>query len=205
MSERSGPPPAPADIDYPRAALARLAYSQAAREIADAAANEVPTLSDAWAHGAEYVQQAAAILASAETLLTRAVIYARERGASFADIGEALGIARQTAHVRFRRAIDDWGRALDQPEGSNDNGLRYSRLPEGAHDPDQAVARLDLWCTEHVTDATSVVRQHAERDGVTDRMVSTGLPSHTHVIRDAYQGPKNRALRTTADTTAFVV
>src|SRR5215211_7484547 len=88
-------------FDLPPAALARLALSQAARELSDSARHFVPTTSDRHSQGGMMVEDAARLVSAGQYVLERAVIYERERGRSWETIGEALGITRQSAHERF--------------------------------------------------------------------------------------------------------
>jgi hypothetical protein len=60
MSEHTPIPVGPADITYTRRALARLALSAAAREVADFAAGMVPTVSDEYGNAYEDVETATA-------------------------------------------------------------------------------------------------------------------------------------------------
>ncbi len=53
-------------------------------------------------HRIEAVRQAAAASRTAERSLSEAVKSVRARGHSWAEIGEAVGISRQSAHERWR-------------------------------------------------------------------------------------------------------
>ena len=46
---------------------------------------------------------------AADALVTELVIQARTEGATWADIGEALGVSTQAAHQRYRWSVDDTG------------------------------------------------------------------------------------------------
>jgi hypothetical protein len=176
----SSDPAGPADITHPRRALARLALSHAATELADRAAALVPTVSDGYARPGEHTEQADQLAAIAREVLDRAVVFDRDRGASWADVGAALDVTRQTAHERFAPVLTEWESGLDEPWSAGP--IRNSRLPEGAADPARAAARLDTWCAAH---ALASARNLAEQNGIADRMVSAGLPTHTETSEAA--------------------
>lgn len=134
--------PGPADVTWPRRALARLALGHAAAELAEHSTGMVLTVSDLWGRPNEYVAQAAQLVAAAREVLDRAVIYARERGASWADIGESLDVSRQAAHERYAPALAKWESGLDKPWARHGRFLS-SRLPDGASEQDRSAARLD--------------------------------------------------------------
>lgn len=131
--------------DYPPEALARIALSAAAQELADSASSLVPTSSDGYAHGGEFVETAARLVGDAERLLRRAVIYERERGRSWETIGGAMGIKRQTAHERFAGDVEEWQAAFDRPYEPQGQGLCISTLPDGAARPTWTAQYLDKW------------------------------------------------------------
>lgn len=177
--------PGPADVTWPRRALARLALSSAAAQLADRATGMVPTTGDEWSSGAEHVDQAVQLLDAAREVLDRAVVYARERGASWADVGEALGgMTRQSAHERHAATFAEWEAGLDEP-WIRHGTVVSPRLPDGAGDPDRTATRLDQWCTAHLTEEAGATRHDAERADVRDRMVSAHLPRHTETTESA--------------------
>src|SRR5262245_33744177 len=108
-------PPGPADITHPRRALARLALSAAYREAADFVAGGVPTVSDEYGHPDEFVDHAARLVAIAQDVLARAVVYARERGGNWTSIAKALDTTPEMARDQHTATIDLWETALDQP------------------------------------------------------------------------------------------
>lgn len=178
--------PGPADVTWPRRALARLALSSAAADLADRATGMVPTSGDEWARGAEHVDQAVQLLDAAREVLHRAVVYARERGVSWADVGQALGgMTRQSAHERHAPTLAEWEAGLDEP-WTRHGTVVSPRLPDGAGDPDRTAARLDQWCTAHLTEkAGATLGTNAERADVRDRRVSAHLPRHTETTESA--------------------
>lgn len=170
-------PAGPADTDYPRRALSRLAVSATAQEAADRAAALVPTVTD---DAGENVGLAAQLVAQAQDVLTRTVVHAREHGESWERIGEELGgITRQSAQERYRDELAEWDDALDRP-WERSGSLRVSRLPDGLADPASTTGYLDAWCSQHAAEST---RRIAEIDGLTERMVSARLPEHTDTTR----------------------
>jgi hypothetical protein len=141
---------------YSRKVQARIALSVAARLVSDHARGLV--LADDRGSGAgEIVERAVQLVDQARGVLERAVVYERERGASWQDIGAALGISRQTAHERFAEVERRWQDALRRPYAEagpgNELGLR---LPEGAEDPERWGRQLDAWVIRH--------REHTDVD-----------------------------------------
>lgn len=170
-------PPGPADTTHPRRALARLALSAAYRETADFAAGGVPTVSDSYGDAWDYVDHAARLLAMAQEVLARAVVYARERGGTWSTIAEALDTTTEQVRERYAPTLDRWDEALDRPWERSGRFLA-SRMPDGTTDPDATIADLDQWCLRHL-DEHSGARHNARADGIEDRMVSAILPAHT--------------------------
>lgn len=168
-------PPGPADVVFPRRALSRLALSSAAAETAETAAGHVPTDADGDAY--QVVEYAARLASSAEYVLTRAVVHARELGGSWADIAEALGVPEDAAHWRYDVEVERWEDALDRPWEHSGHFLA-SRLPDGLSDPQWTAEYLDRWCARHIPE-TSAARSLAKTAGTEDRMVSANLPRHT--------------------------
>jgi hypothetical protein len=147
-------PPGPADTTHPRRTLARLALSYAYYEAADFAGG-VPTVSDEYGDPYDYVDHAARLLSIAQDVLSRAVVYARERAGSWADIADALNITEQQASARYSMNIDTWEDALNRPWERSGRFL-HLKPNDGA-------------------------RHNARHDGIEDRMVSANLPEHTPV------------------------
>lgn len=172
-------PPGPADTTHSRRALARLALSHAYREAADFAAGGVPTVSDEYGDPYDYVDHAARLVAMAQDVLARAVVYAREGGGRWGDIAEALDTTAEQARDRYTAVMDRWEDALDRPWERSGRFL-VSRMPDGTTEPDQTAADLDRWCSQHLEE-NSGTRHNAHHDGIEDRMVSANLPQHTPV------------------------
>ncbi|TCO46448.1 hypothetical protein [Actinocrispum wychmicini] len=172
-------PPGPADLTHPRRALARLALSSAYREAADFAAGGVPTVSDDYGVPYEYVDHAARLLAMAQDVLARSVVYARERGGRWVDIADALDTTIEQARDQYAAVVDQWEDALDRP-WERPGRFLASRLPGGTTEPVETAAELDDWCQGHM-EKNSGTRHNARHDGIEDRMVSANLPSHTPV------------------------
>jgi hypothetical protein len=161
--------------------LARLALSCAYREVADFAAGGVPTVSDEYGGPYDYVDHAACLLSMAQDVVARAVLYARERGGSWSDIADALGITAGQARDRYTAALDHWDDALNQPWERSGRFLS-SRMPDGTTEPDQTAADLDQWCLRHLEE-NSGTRHNARHDGIEDRMVSGNLVGAGNSIR----------------------
>lgn len=174
-------PPGPADAELPRRALARLAVSQQAQQLAERATNAlVPTgtAEDARSDDAEDVAIAYQLVDEARELLSRAVVEARERGVSWETIGaEHGGITRQSAQERYGPALAEWNDALDRPTERSGPFLS-SRLPDGLEQPAATAARLDAWAQTHVAAA---IRQRGQAHEAL--LVSTGLEAHSGLTR----------------------
>lgn len=202
-------PVGPADITHPRRALARLALSAAAQEVADFAAGIVPTVSDNYGSVYADIENAARLLSAAQEVMARAIVHARERGGDWQEIGEALDVTAEQAKDQYSETVEQWEDALDRPWERSGQFL-YSRLPSGLSDPDETAAYLDRWCARHL-DETSGTRHNAEHEGTADRMVSANLPKHTpvtesnSVLRTATYLFKRGAAATDAEREAFEV
>jgi hypothetical protein len=158
-------------FDHPPSALARLALSVQARELADRARSLVATTSDPYTGPTELIEHAASLARHAEWLLSRAVVHGRAQARSWEAIGEALDITRQAAHERFREAEEEWLAALDHPLERSGTDWQ-STLPDGCDRPRRAAAELDEWCARH----------HEAHDGERPaRAVSDGLINPKHL------------------------
>lgn len=180
MSAQTDTSPEP-DHPYTRAALARLRLSGAHRQTAETALSRVGTQQDSSATVApgDFVREAAELIRLAEEAQRRAVVYERERGTSWEDIGEALGVTKQSAHARFAEYVNEWTAPFDKPERRHPDGTADDRrIPYGArYAPGAAVpangsaektaADLDRWLCRH--------------DGFADQEhpVSAGLPRYS--------------------------
>jgi hypothetical protein len=134
---------------YSHAAQARLALSTAARGASDQARGLV-SADDRDSGAGEIVERAAQLVDDARVVLERAVVYERERGASWQTIGAAIGISRQTAHERFAEVERRWKDALRGPDGeAQPGGRRAARLPAGAENPERWGEQLDRWVIQH--------------------------------------------------------
>ncbi|MFE4678204.1 hypothetical protein [Streptomyces sp. NPDC056723] len=136
---------------YSRTALARLAFSAELRELADRAAARVPTTNDCWSHPGEPVGDAFDLVKQAQEALTRAVIYERQKGTSWEAIAEQLDIKKQSAHERYKDAVEEWKLGLVEPfypPSRPDEKIRSLRLHDAAYTPTAAGRRLDAWARE---------------------------------------------------------
>lgn len=148
MTDEAKPPDRYA---YSRAALSRLVLSFEQRVLADQAAAGVPT-DDTYARAGDLVEEAQRLVDTAQGVLRWAVIHERQTGTSWEEIGERLGgISRQSAHERYKAAVDEWRHTLVQPyETSPGTDYAAPRLHEAALDPTATGARLDAWARAHV-------------------------------------------------------
>jgi hypothetical protein len=129
--------------------LARLAHARAAYELSDRLASEVSTYADGFGRGAFLTEQAATVCAEAQALLADAVVADRVRGASWADLGEALGTSAESARERFARAEQEFRDAVLFPHrGTDGGGPGYTAAPYAVEEPDWVRERLDAWVVE---------------------------------------------------------
>lgn len=139
----------PYDTDrarFTRQALARLALCDHAVDVADGAAGLVATENDRDTGPGGRASQAFQLIQLAERALVSAVIYERERGSSWAEIAQYLGMEPREAEARFAGHVDGWNTAFEVPYRLDESGRkRLPQLPTAAYDPAWACSRLDLW------------------------------------------------------------
>ncbi|MEU8461687.1 hypothetical protein [Streptomyces sp. NPDC029003] len=144
----------PYDADrarFPRQALARLALCDHATDVADGAAGLVATGNDPDTGPGGRASQAFQLVELAERALAAAVIYERERGSSWTDIAQYLGIGPAAAEGRFAATLEDWNTAFEVPYRLDDTGRkRIPQLPTAAYDPVWACDRLDSWAANRL-------------------------------------------------------
>lgn len=157
---------------YTDATRARMALAAAAQELSDSARKFVPIWPGSLhtAGGADVsaadVEDAARLVARAEEVLERMVVFAAVAGAPWGEIGDGLGTARQNAHKKYRDAVARFRADLAEPEGVQDDGTRYLRLEPAAHDPDAWAPRLDAWVERHREPADYLRAGRAVSDGL---------------------------------------
>ncbi|WP_228473068.1 hypothetical protein [Streptomyces cyaneochromogenes] len=126
--------------------------SQAAADLARGAGTLVVTRNDADTGPGGRVSEARQLVEHAEELVVRAVVFERERGASWADIAHYLDVTPQAAEARYAPELARWREALADPFPLDEARGRYvRRLPPAAHAPDVTRRELDLWAHFHVT------------------------------------------------------
>lgn len=136
-----------ADSPWTDEARALVVLASIARELSDhtrsfVAADGRPEV--------KLVGEAARAVANAERLLAAAVVTCRAAGLSWKEIGEPLGVTKQTAQGRFTGAVEQWEEALARPE----------RLPHGARFTAAVAAELDGWAVRHREAHQYVSPQH---------------------------------------------
>ncbi|MCD7439790.1 hypothetical protein K4B79_16350 [Streptomyces lincolnensis] len=148
------PATTPYDADrsaYSREALARIALCSQAVSTARTASVLVVTRNDVDTGPGGRAGEALSLIRLAECALTRAVVYERERGASWEDIGRYLELGPAEAEERFAPALARWEEALATPRRLDPTGRKIvTLLPAGAYDPKGAVRSLDLWARRHL-------------------------------------------------------
>ncbi|MFD7948647.1 hypothetical protein [Streptomyces sp. NPDC059744] len=131
---------------FTRQALARLVLCDHSADVADSARGLVATENDPDAGPGGRVSQAFQLIELTERALVSAVIYERERGSSWAEISQYLGIGPAEAEERFAANLDGWNTAFDVPYRLDDTGRkRIPQLPTAAYDPAWACDHLDRW------------------------------------------------------------
>ncbi|WP_328665537.1 hypothetical protein OG905_00975 [Streptomyces sp. NBC_00322] len=169
---------------YTRTALARLLLSDANREVAESALGRIGTEDDSSSTvmPGDFVREAASLIRLAEYAQRQAVIYERERGTSWEEIGEALGITRQSAHAKFADYVKAWRAPLDEPERLHPDGTPDDRrIPYGArYAPGSAVpangsaektaCTLDRWLRQHSGPADKCADQEHPVSGGLSRL-----------------------------------
>ncbi|MFZ3494714.1 hypothetical protein ACODT5_16080 [Streptomyces sp. 5.8] len=137
MTETSPQANTTPEVPYPYtlAALARLMLSAAHNDTAETALSRVATKDDfsGTVSPGDFVREATELIRLAEHAQRRAVIYERERGTSWEDIGEALGITKQSAHAKFAGHVNEWREPFGKPERRHPDGTADDRrIPYGA-------------------------------------------------------------------------
>ncbi|MDG4862987.1 hypothetical protein P8605_33095 [Streptomyces sp. T-3] len=144
----------PYDVDrarFTRQALARLVLCDDAVDVADGAAGLVATENDPDTGPGGRVSQAFQLIELAARALVSAVIYERERGSSWTEIGQHLGIPPAEAEERFASNMEGWKTAFEIPYRLDDTGRkRIPQLPTAAYDPAWACNRLDTWAANRL-------------------------------------------------------
>lgn len=173
------PDPTTDRFAYSRTALARLVLSFEQQDLADRAAAGVPT-NDAFLHQGEMVEECLALVEQAQEVLRRAVIWERQKGTSWEEIGERLGgISRQAAHERYKADVDEWQQSLVEPYGPERGGYRTPRLHEAALEPTRTGQQLDEWAREHVRSARD------DEHPVTGHLPTLSIPEEMVQVLDA--------------------
>jgi hypothetical protein len=133
-------------MKFSKRALARLVLSSKTADLANAAGELAVTVHDAHTGPGARASEAFALTVAAERVLATAVVYERERGSSWVDIAQYLGIDAAEAERRFAPEITHWDSAFEQPYRTDVPGCRrIPQLPAAAYDPVTACRNLDLW------------------------------------------------------------
>ncbi|MFE9928660.1 hypothetical protein [Streptomyces sp. NPDC005533] len=141
----------PYDADrarFTRRALARLVLCDHAVDVADGAAGLVATENDPDTGPGGRASQAFQLIELAERALASAVIYEHERGSSWSEIGQYLGIGPAEAEGRFAAHLEGWNTAFEVPYRLDETGRkRIPQLATAAYDPAWACEKLDRWAS----------------------------------------------------------
>ncbi|MEU7038511.1 hypothetical protein ABZ958_33260 [Streptomyces sp. NPDC046237] len=145
----------PYDTDragFTRQALARLVLCDHAVDLSEGATALVATGNDPDTGPGGRVSQAFQLIDFAERALVSAVVYERERGSSWAEIGQYIGLGAEEAEERFAADLAVWNTAFDIPYRLDDTGRkRIPQLPSAAYDPAWACTLLDGWAVRRLT------------------------------------------------------
>jgi hypothetical protein len=152
-------------VAFGREALARLVLSDEAARVADYATGLVSTRNDMDTGKGGRASQAAQLVAMAEAALDAAVIYERERGATWAEIASYLGMSSADVEERFSDHLATWHRAL----AAATRAPATPGLPWVLKDPAHAGDYLDSWARRRVV-------LTKDRHEVTGSMLGLPLP-----------------------------
>lgn len=172
-------------LSYSTTGLARLVLSDELRDLAAHAANLISTEGDDGWHPGEVVEAAARLVDQAQSVLTRAVIYERERHSSWDRIGEVFDISRQSAHARYSDDVTEWKEALHEPFYEQTGRIRNLRLPDAAFRPSEIGQRLDSWVRDHGFDGGD----HPVTGGLPELSVTAELGQVLEAINHLYRNP----------------
>jgi hypothetical protein len=137
-------------MDYTNAMLARLAHAAAAHELSEQLISAGSADADGYGRGAFLTEATHRISSETRALLAAAVVADRLRGASWAEVGDALGITRQSAHERFGDAEREFREAVLFPHRQPEPvGRGYCVAPYAVEQPDVVRERLDRWVVEN--------------------------------------------------------
>jgi len=135
---------------WTRSDLARLAYSQACRELGDSARAQVPTVHDGWLRACELLADALRLRADAEQVVELAIAFERVKGASWREIADVLELSSPTARERYAPVVDDIRDAiLFACREGRDGAPGCWACPPGVEDPDTTARALDAWVARH--------------------------------------------------------
>ncbi|WP_404953112.1 hypothetical protein [Streptomyces sp. 147326] len=107
------------------------------------------------------MREAADLIGLAEHVQRQAVLHERARDTSWEEIGEALGVTRQSTHTKFANYVNALHEPLDKPERCHPDGTADDkRIPYGfRYAPSSAVpangiaektaCTLDRWLRQH--------------------------------------------------------
>lgn len=135
---------------HSRRALARLAFSAGAAQLADRARAQVPTYDDGGLRPGELLDEARSLVVAAQELLERALVFERERGTSWAELGEVLAVSKQAAQQQHGEAVEDWTEGVNHALTVVDGRFAFAYVPgEGGDTPAELAERLDAWCAQY--------------------------------------------------------
>ncbi|WP_067828348.1 hypothetical protein [Actinomadura kijaniata] len=146
------------DEEISRTERLRIAVSVAAAEVSDLAAQLVPTYADEWESRPAASEYARRVREAAEHLVALAVASDRRRGASWTQVGEALGISRQAAHERYDPLVRELDEAAVIWWLTGRTLTAHGQVPDGYADPVEAAERLTRWVGQHPATAPALPR-----------------------------------------------
>ncbi|MFE5844410.1 hypothetical protein ACFQ7N_22585 [Streptomyces niveus] len=118
--------------------------SDRAAGLSEAAGGLAVTRYDSYCGPGGRVSEALRLTQIAERLLAGSVVYERERGSSWEDIAQYLGVEAEAVRERFSPDLEEWNTAFDVPYRLDETGRkRIPQLPTAAYVPQNACRRLD--------------------------------------------------------------
>jgi hypothetical protein len=124
-----------------------IAYLQACRELSDRARGQVSSYGAEHRRAGELVEDALRLVRQAEEVLRLAIAAERAASTPWQEIGERLGVTRQSAHERFAAAVQEISDGVLFParKPEREEGLGWWACPDGLEDPEATVQSLDEW------------------------------------------------------------
>ena len=165
-----------------------IAYMEACRELSNGARGQVSSYGAAHRHAGELVDDALRLVGQAEEVLRLAVAAERAASTSWQELGERLGVSRQSAHERFAQAVQaiSDGALFPAREPAREGELGWWACPDGLEDPEATVGG---WMSGRCVIASPRTRTAAStRSPQASGAARTWLPSRRSVWSPRWPG-----------------